>query len=59
MLWWWWLMMRDLVGWQRWWRDMIVWWRWWGWVGIRLILPLAKRRILPLLSLAKDVDVVL
>jgi hypothetical protein len=55
----WWLMIRDVVEWRRWWRDMGVWWIWWGWVGVGLMLPLAQRRLLPLLLLAKDVNVIL
>jgi hypothetical protein len=31
----------------------------WRWVGVGLMLPLAQRRLLPLLLLAKDVDSVL
>jgi hypothetical protein len=52
-------MIRDVVEWRRWWRDMGVWWIWWGWVGVGLMLPLAQRRLLPLLLLAKDVNVIL
>jgi hypothetical protein len=48
-------MIHDVVKWQRWWRDMGVWWRWWRCVGVGLMLPLAQRRLLPLLLLVKDV----
>jgi hypothetical protein len=52
-------MIWDVVERRWWWRDMIVWWRWCWWVGIGLILPLAQRRLLPLLLLVEDVDSVL
>jgi hypothetical protein len=45
--------MAEVVG------DMIVWWRRWRWVGVGLMLPLAQRRLLPLLLLAEDVDGIL
>jgi hypothetical protein len=51
-------MIWDVAEWQRRWRDMIVWW-WWRWVGIRLMLSLAQRQLLPLLVLVKYVDGVL
>jgi predicted CDP-diglyceride synthetase/phosphatidate cytidylyltransferase len=48
--------MRDVVELRRWWRDMVVWWKW---VGVGLMLPLAQKRLLPLLLLANDVDGIL
>jgi hypothetical protein len=49
-------MMGDVIeGWM-WWRNVIIGWRR---VVVELTLPLAQRRVLPLLVLAKDVDCVL
>jgi hypothetical protein len=61
-----WRLLVDFVdGWQRmgllqglW--DMLLWWRWvWLWVGVRLLVWLFARRLLPFLLLAKDIDSVL
>jgi hypothetical protein len=38
---------------------MVVWRRWWGWIGVRVVLPLAQHQILLLLMLAKDADSIL
>jgi hypothetical protein len=40
-------------------RNLVI-WRWcWEWISVELMMHLLKRRLLPLLSLAKDVDGVL
>jgi hypothetical protein len=40
--------------------DMVICvWRWWWWVGVEVLLPLIRRRVLPLLLLAEDVNGVL
>jgi hypothetical protein len=49
------MMMND-VEWRRWWRDTIM---WWGWVGVGLMLSLARRCLLPLLLLAEEANSVL
>jgi hypothetical protein len=40
-------------------RNLVIWLRWWGWIGVDLMMHLLKWRLLPLLSLAKDIDDVL
>jgi hypothetical protein len=51
----------NVVLWRRWWllmmRYVVVWQKWR--VGVRLMLCLIERRLLPMLLLATDVDVVL
>jgi hypothetical protein len=44
--------------WKRW-GNVVVWRRWWWWVCIEVLLPLIRRRVLPLLLLTEDINGVL
>jgi hypothetical protein len=46
----------NLAGW---WGNGVVWRRWQGWVGVEVLLPLIRRRVLSLLLLAEDVNGIL
>jgi hypothetical protein len=50
------LVIGDVVIWRRWQGNVVVWRRW---VGVEVLLPLIRRRFLPLLLLVEDVNGIL